>query len=94
MPASRASTSASTPSIAPPSPNSRRDRLVDVLAGIAAAKAAGLAPVKINSVLVRGVNDHEAPTLLRWALAEGVRLRFIEHIRRWMRATSGAATVW
>lgn len=58
----------------------RRDRLVDVLAGIAAAKAAGLAPVKINSVLVRGVNDHEAPTLLRWALAEGVRLRFIEHM--------------
>ena len=37
-----------------------RDRLEDVLAGIAAARAAGLAPIKINTVLMRGVNDHEA----------------------------------
>ena len=39
-----------------------RDRLDDVLAGIAAARAAGLAPIKINTVLMRGVNDHEAAT--------------------------------
>lgn len=58
----------------------RRDRLVDVLAGIAAAKAAGLAPVKVNAVLMRGVNDDEAVDLLRWALAEGVSLRFIEQM--------------
>src|SRR5580704_9421380 len=38
----------------------RRDRLPDVLAGLAAAAAAGLAPVKVNAVLMRGVNDHEA----------------------------------
>jgi cyclic pyranopterin phosphate synthase len=58
----------------------RRDRLVDVLAGVAAAKAAGLAPVKINVVLMRDVNDDEAVPLLRWAMAEGVHLRFIEHM--------------
>ena len=59
---------------------SRRRRLSDVLAGIRAARAAGLEPVKINTVLLRGVNDHEAPGLLRWAMAEGVHLRFIEQM--------------
>jgi GTP 3',8-cyclase len=59
---------------------SRRDRLPDVLAGVAAAKAAGLDPVKINSVLMRGINDHEASDLLRWAMAERVQLRFIEQM--------------
>lgn len=57
-----------------------RDRLVDTLAGIAAAKAAGLDPVKINTVLMRGINDDEAATLLQWALAEGLQLRFIEQM--------------
>jgi GTP 3',8-cyclase len=57
-----------------------RDRLVDTLAGIAAAKAAGLHPVKINTVLLRGINDHEAAGLLRWALDEGLSLRFIEQM--------------
>jgi cyclic pyranopterin phosphate synthase len=57
-----------------------RDRLPDVLAGIAAARDAGLTPVKVNAVLVRGVNDHEAAALLGWALAEGVQLRFIEQM--------------
>ena len=38
----------------------QRDRLADVLAGLAAAAAAGLAPVKVNTVLMRGVNDDEA----------------------------------
>jgi GTP 3',8-cyclase len=58
----------------------RRRRLPDVLAGIAAARDAGLAPVKINTVLLRGVNDHEAFDLLRWAMAEQVQLRFIEQM--------------
>jgi GTP 3',8-cyclase len=58
----------------------RRRRLPDVLAGIAAARDAGLTPVKINTVLLRGVNDHEAFDLLRWAMAEQVQLRFIEQM--------------
>ncbi|MEV4662603.1 GTP 3',8-cyclase MoaA [Micromonospora echinofusca] len=58
----------------------RRPRLADVLAGLAGAAAAGLTPVKINSVLMRGVNDDEAPLLLRFALAHGYELRFIEQM--------------
>src|SRR5215217_2057906 len=57
-----------------------RPRLPDVLAGITAAREAGLQPVKINTVLLRGVNDHEAYDLLRWAMAENVQLRFIEQM--------------
>ncbi len=58
----------------------RRDRLDDVLAGIAAAAAAGLAPVKINAVLARDVNLADAPGMLQWALEHDYRLRFIEHM--------------
>jgi len=58
----------------------RRDRLDDVLAGIAAASAAGLHPVKLNTVLMRGVNDDEAVDLLRFALEAGLHLRFIEQM--------------
>jgi cyclic pyranopterin phosphate synthase len=58
----------------------RRDRLADVLAGMAAAADAGLAPVKVNAVLMRGVNDDEAAALLRWALGEGYQMRFIEQM--------------
>src|SRR3954447_12478938 len=58
----------------------RRDRLDDVVAGLAAARAAGLGPVKINAVLLRGVNDDQAPELLRWSVAEGYELRFIEQM--------------
>ncbi|MBQ1074041.1 GTP 3',8-cyclase MoaA [Micromonospora sp. C31] len=58
----------------------RRPRLADVLGGLAGAAAAGLTPVKINSVLMRGVNDDEAPGLLRFALAHGYELRFIEQM--------------
>ncbi|MCL7456520.1 GTP 3',8-cyclase MoaA [Micromonospora echinofusca] len=58
----------------------RRPRLSDVLAGLAGAAAAGLTPVKINSVLMRGINDDEAPLLLRFALAHGYELRFIEQM--------------
>jgi cyclic pyranopterin phosphate synthase len=58
----------------------RRDRLDDVLAGVAAAAAAGLSPLKINAVLVRDSNVDEAPELLNWALRAGYHLRFIEHM--------------
>ncbi|SCL15655.1 GTP 3',8-cyclase MoaA [Micromonospora inyonensis] len=58
----------------------RRPRLADVLAGLAGAAAAGLRPVKVNTVLMRGVNDDEAPALLRFALAHGYQLRFIEQM--------------
>jgi GTP 3',8-cyclase len=58
----------------------RRDRLSDVLRGLQAAVGAGLTPVKINSVLMRGINDDEAPELLEFALAAGYELRFIEQM--------------
>ena len=58
----------------------RRDRISDVLAGLAAARLAGLHPVKVNAVLMRGINDDEALELLTWALAEGYHLRFIEQM--------------
>jgi cyclic pyranopterin phosphate synthase len=57
-----------------------RRRLPDVLAGLAAATAAGLIPVKINTVLLRGVNEDEAVALLRFALEHGYELRFIEQM--------------
>ena len=59
---------------------SKRDRLADVLAGLDAAAAAGITPVKVNSVLMRGVNDDEAIPLLRYCLARGYQLRFIEQM--------------
>lgn len=58
----------------------RRDRLDDVLEGITAARDAGLTPVKLNAVLMRGINDHEAPKLLQFALDNGLSLRFIEQM--------------
>src|SRR5262245_1141230 len=58
----------------------RRDRLPDVLAGLEAAAANGLAPVKINAVLLRGVNDDQAGELLRWSIDNGYELRFIEQM--------------
>lgn len=58
----------------------RRDRLDQVLAGVAAAAEAGLRPLKINTVLVRDSNLAEAPALLDWALRSGYQLRFIEHM--------------
>ena len=57
-----------------------RDRYDDVIEGIAAARKAGLAPIKINTVLMRGINDDEALPLLKWALAENLNLRFIEQM--------------
>ncbi len=58
----------------------KRDRLPDVLTGLASAADAGLTPVKVNTVLLRGVNDDEAVPLLTWALEHGYELRFIEQM--------------
>jgi cyclic pyranopterin phosphate synthase len=58
----------------------RRDRLHDVLRGLAAAAAAGLTPVKVNAVLMRDVNDGEAAALLRYCLEHSYQLRFIEQM--------------
>ncbi len=58
----------------------RRDRLHDVIAGLEAAYAAGLGPVKVNAVLLRGVNDDQAAELLAWAVERGYELRFIEQM--------------
>ncbi|MGO4188360.1 GTP 3',8-cyclase MoaA [Pseudarthrobacter sp. TAF60_1] len=58
----------------------RRPFLDRVLAGVDAAWAAGLGPVKLNAVLMRGINDAESPALLAWALDRGYELRFIEQM--------------
>ncbi|MEV6781258.1 GTP 3',8-cyclase MoaA [Streptomyces sp. NPDC051098] len=58
----------------------RRDRHSEVLRGLQAARDAGLTPVKINAVLMRGLNDDEAPDLLAWAIRNDYELRFIEQM--------------
>ncbi|MBO3734168.1 GTP 3',8-cyclase MoaA [Glycomyces niveus] len=58
----------------------KRDRLAATLRGIEGAATAGLTPVKLNTVLMRGVNDTEAPALLRFAITHGYQLRFIEQM--------------
>ena len=58
----------------------RRDRLDDTLAGIRAAYRAGLHPLKLNAVLMRGINDDEALDLLDFALEHGYEMRFIEQM--------------
>jgi cyclic pyranopterin phosphate synthase len=74
----------------------RRDRLHDVLAGLEAAKAAGLTPVKVNAVLdpVTGLDD--AVALLRLCLDHGYQLRIIEQMpldagHEWKRGEAIAA---
>ncbi len=57
-----------------------RDRLDDVLAGLRAAHDAGLTPVKVNAVLLRGVNEDDALPLLDFCLEHGYQLRFIEQM--------------
>ncbi|CDR12008.1 GTP 3',8-cyclase MoaA [Streptomyces iranensis] len=58
----------------------RRKRHGDVLRGLDAAHTAGLTPVKVNAVLMPGLNEDEAPELLAWALENGYELRFIEQM--------------
>jgi cyclic pyranopterin phosphate synthase len=59
---------------------SRWDRLDEVLEGIAAADAAGLHPVKVNTVVMRGVNEVDVVPLAEFCLQHGYRLRFIEQM--------------
>ncbi len=56
----------------------RRDELARVLDGIDAALEAGLDPVKVNAVVLRGVNDDEVVDLARFGRDRGVTMRFIE----------------
>ncbi len=65
----------------------RRDQLADVLEGIDAAVEAGLDPVKVNVVVVRGVNDDEIVDLAAFGRRRGVTVRFIE----WMPLDGGDA---
>ena len=67
---------------------SGRNDLGRVRAGIAAAREAGLRPIKLNVVVMRGVNDDELPAMLDFAAAQGAQVRFIEYMplgvgRRW-----------
>jgi cyclic pyranopterin phosphate synthase len=58
----------------------RRDRLPQTLAGIAAAEAVGFSPIKLNAVVMRGVNDDEVVDLVRFAVGHGYEMRFIEQM--------------
>ena len=58
----------------------RRDALEKVLAGLRAAEAAGLTPIKINCVVIGGTNDDEVVDFARWARETGYEVRFIEYM--------------
>jgi cyclic pyranopterin phosphate synthase len=58
----------------------RRDGVEKVIAGIRAAKAAGFTPVKVNAVVIRGVNEAEVVPLARFAREHGLEMRFIEYM--------------
>jgi cyclic pyranopterin phosphate synthase len=58
----------------------RSDRHADVLAGITAAASAGFDSVKLNSVVIRGYNDDEILSLLAFARAQKIELRYIEYM--------------
>ncbi len=53
-------------------------KLEKVLAGLSAAREAGFAPIKINMVVMKGINDDEAGDMLDYCLEQGFTLRFIE----------------
>ncbi len=53
-------------------------KLEKVLNGIMAAKAAGFRPIKINMVLMKGVNDHEVEDMVNFCIQHSLTLRFIE----------------
>lgn len=58
----------------------RRDRLAQTLAGIEAARAVGFAPIKLNALIMRGVNEDEIADLVTFAVERGMHMRFIEHM--------------
>lgn len=75
----------------------RRDRIHDVFAGIDAALAAGLTPVKVNAVVMPGVNEDGILDLVDFALDKGLQLRFIEQMplgprENWRRSDMVTAT--
>jgi len=57
-----------------------RDDLAHVLEGLSVARASGLGPIKINTVVVRGANDSQIPNLLEFCRENGFSLRFIEYM--------------
>jgi cyclic pyranopterin phosphate synthase len=66
----------------------RSKRHGDVLAGIAAARAAGFERLKLNAVVVRGYNEDELADLIEFGRANGAEVRFIEYM------DVGGATLW
>ena len=58
----------------------KRGRLDDVLEGILAARDTGMAPIKINTVVIRGVNDDEILDLVEYSREHGLQARFIEYM--------------
>ena len=69
----------------------RRDALEKVLAGLRAAEAAGLTPIKINTVVIGGTNDDEVVAFAGWSRETGYEVRFIEYMpldaeQRWERS--------
>ena len=58
----------------------RRDRLADTFAGIEAARAVGFAPIKLNALIMRGINDDEVVQLVEFAVERDLHMRFIEHM--------------
>ena len=58
----------------------RRDALDKVLAGLRAAEAAGLTPIKINCVVIGETNDDEVVDFAAWARQTGYEVRFIEYM--------------
>lgn len=55
-----------------------QDHLSQVLDGIRAAQQAGFERIKVNTVLLRDINDHELPAFLEWIRTEDLSIRFIE----------------
>jgi cyclic pyranopterin phosphate synthase len=57
------------------------DKLDTVLKGVEAARKSGFKNIKINTVLLKGVNDNELPEILNWIKSEDLSIRFIELMR-------------
>lgn len=66
----------------------KRGNLDEVLAGLFAAKRAGMSPIKINAVVIRGTNEDEILDLVSFARANGFEMRFIEYM------DAGNANAW
>jgi cyclic pyranopterin phosphate synthase len=58
----------------------KRGNLDDVLTGMFAARKAGMAPIKLNAVIIRGTNDDEILDLVEFARSNGFEMRFIEYM--------------